>query len=328
MSQVHATPSSSNLSSSTPSSSVTNRREFVRRTAMMSAVAAGMDAVPSTVLGLDSQLGSDSQKKLSPGRLRLSLSAYSLRSLLTKPSDGMDLFQLVDYCHAHDVAGVELTSYYFPKEVTTEYLAELKHHCHRRGVTISGGAIANDFCQRDQAKIERDIEHAIRWIDHYSFLGAPVIRIFAGTQPSDDSWDATIQRCTTACNRLGLYAQSKGMLLGLENHGGVTAKAEGLLQILGGIQSKSIGVNFDSGNFRSTSDPYLELEQIAPYAVNAQLKVEMFPNGKREDADIARILSILRTANYSGWVALEYEAEEPPLTAIPKWLEAIKQLIG
>ena len=54
----------------------------------------------------------------------------------------------------------------------------------------------------------------------------------------------------------------------------------------------------------------------------------MFPNGKREDADIARILSILRTANYSGWVALEYEAEEPPLTAIPKWLEAIKQLIG
>ena len=315
---MHATPSSSNLSSSTPSSSVTNRREFVRRTAMMSAVAAGMDAVPSTVLGLDSQLGSDSQKKLSPGRLRLSLSAYSLRSLLTKPSDGMDLFQLVDYCHAHDVAGVELTSYYFPKEVTTEYLAELKHHCHRRGVTISGGAIANDFCQRDQAKIERDIEHAIRWID----------RIFAGTQPSDDSWDATIQRCTTACNRLGLYAQSKGMLLGLENHGGVTAKAEGLLQILGGIQSKSIGVNFDSGNFLSTSDPYLELEQIAPYAVNAQLKVEMFPNGKREDADIARILSILRTANYSGWVALEYEAEEPPLTAIPKWLEAIKQLIG
>jgi hydroxypyruvate isomerase len=70
------------------------------------------------------------------------------------------------------------------------------------------------------------------------------------------------------------------------------------------------------------------LEQIAPYAVNAQLKVEMFPNGKREEADIARILSILRTANYSGWVALEYEAEEPPLTAIPKWLEAIKKLIG
>ena len=124
-----------------------------------------------------------------------------------------------------------------------------------------------------------------------------------------------------------LYANSTGMFLGLDNQGGFTAKAEGILQICGGIQSKSIGVNVESGKFRSTTDPYLELEQIEPYAVNAQLKVEMFPNGKREEADIARILSILRAANYSGWVALEYEAEEPPLTAIPKWLETIKKLI-
>lgn len=274
--------------------------------------------------GVTKTIAFESKNKPSPGRLRLSLSAYSFRSLLTKSNDAMDLFQLVDYCHEHDVSGVELTSYYFPKDVTTEYLAELKYHCHVRGVSISGGAIANDFCQRDQDKVAQDIEHAKRWIDHYSFLGAPVIRIFAGTQPSDDTWDSTLSRCVAACDKLGQYAQSKGMMLGLENHGGVTAKAEGLLEILRGIQSKSIGINFDSGNFRSTSDPYLELEQIAPFAVNAQLKVDMFPNGKREDADIQRILSILRTANYSGWVALEYEAEEPPLIAIPRWLKTIK----
>ena len=296
------------------------RRAFFRTTAALSVSAWAASMLPGRVAAVDPIA------KNAPGRMRLSLCAYSFRSLLTKTSDGMDLFQLVDYCHKHNVPGVELTSYYFPKEVSQEYLSELKYHCHRRGVSISGGAIANDFCQLDIAKVDRDIEHGKRWIDYYAFLGAPVIRIFAGTQPSGDSWETTVSRCVAACDKLGAYAASKGMLLGLENHGGVTAKAEGLLEIVRGIQSKSIGINFDSGNFRG-ANPYAELEQIAPYAVNAQLKVEMFPNGERKQADLERVLSILRKANYSGWVALEYEADEPPETAIPLWLEKIAKLL-
>jgi len=263
-----------------------------------------------------------------PGQLRLSLAAYSLRNLLTKPNGGMDLFQFVDYCHDQGIAGAELTSYYFPKEVTQEYLVELKQHCHRRGISISGGAIRNDFCQSDPTKVREDIEHAKQWVDYYATLGAPVIRIFAGGQPKDEPLPATIKRCVEACETLAKYAAQKGVYLGLENHGGVTAKAEGLLEIVQSVQGKSFGVNFDSGNFRSTSDPYAELELIAPFAVNAQIKVEMFPNDRREETDLARVLSILRRAGYSGWVALEYEAEEDPLVAIPRWLKKLKSLVG
>ena len=36
---------------------------------------------------------------------------------------------------------------------------------------------------------------------------------------------------------------------------------------------------------------------------------------------------ILRNAGYSGWVALEYEASEEPLEAIPRWLDKLKKLI-
>jgi sugar phosphate isomerase/epimerase len=42
-------------------------------------------------------------------------------------------------------------------------------------------------------------------------------------------------------------------------------------------------------------------------------------------ADLGRILKILKDSHYSGWVALEYEAAEPPLEAIPRWLEEIKK---
>ena len=263
--------------------------------------------------------------RLVPGRMQLSLAAYSLRDLLKGNKDGWDLFKFVDYCHEQGIPGAELTSYYFPADVNDAYIVELKEHCRRRGISVSGGAIANDFCQMDNDKLKRDLEHTKLWIDRYALLGAGAIRVFAGSQPKDDSWPATRDRCIATLQEACKYAHSKGIYLALENHGGVTAKSEGLLEIVRGVQAPSFGVNFDSGNFRSTEDPYVELASIAPYAVNAQIKVEMFPGGKRELADLGRILRILKDSKYSGWVALEYEASDPPLEAIPRWLAEIKK---
>lgn len=263
--------------------------------------------------------------RLVPGRMQLSLAAYSLRDLLKGNKDGWDLFKFVDYCHEQGIPGAELTSYYFPADVNDAYIVELKEHCRRRGISVSGGAIANDFCQMDNDKLKRDLEHTKLWIDRYALLGAGAIRVFAGSQPKDDSWPATRDRCIATLQEACKYAHSKGIYLALENHGGVTAKSEGLLEIVRGVQAPSFGVNFDSGNFRSTEDPYAELASIAPYAVNAQIKVEMFPGGKRELADLGRILRILKDSKYSGWVALEYEASDPPLEAIPRWLAEIKK---
>jgi sugar phosphate isomerase/epimerase len=257
--------------------------------------------------------------------MQLSLAAYSLRDLLKGNKDGWDLFKFVDYCHEQGIPGAELTSYYFPADVNDAYIVELKEHCRRRGISVSGGAIANDFCQMDNDKLKRDLEHTKLWIDRYALLGAGAIRVFAGSQPKDDSWPATRDRCIATLQEACKYAHTQGIYLALENHGGVTAKSEGLLEIVRGVQAPSFGVNFDSGNFRSTEDPYAELASIAPYAVNAQIKVEMFPGGKRELADLGRILRILKDSKYSGWVALEYEASEPPLEAIPRWLAEIKK---
>ena len=150
----------------------------------------------------------------------------------------------------------------------------------------------------------------------------------AGSQPKGEDWPDTRDRCISALEQVSKYAHSKGIYLGLENHGGVTAKAAGLLDIVKGVNAPGFGVNFDSGNFRSTENPYAELAEIAPYAVNAQIKVEMFPNGNRELADLPRILKILSDSNYSGWVALEYEAADPPLEAIPKWLAELKKSLS
>ena len=266
----------------------------------------------------------------SPGNLKLSLAAYSMRKYLTANEDGkqeMDLFDFVDFCADQGLPGAELTSYYFPEDVNRKYLLELKRHCHLRGISISGGAIRNDFCQQDEEKLEADIQHTRKWIDYYSVLGAPAIRIFAGKKKADEPLDAALNRCAKVCSQVCRYAARKGVMLALENHGGVTAYAKDLLSIVTQVKSPAFGINFDSGNFRSTEDPYQELEMIAPYAVNAQVKVEITIGGKKQTSDLPRVVEILKNSGYSGWVALEYEAKEEPKEAIPEWLTQLKTMI-
>ncbi len=275
--------------------------------------------------------GIDPFDRPKPGNLRLSLAAYSLRQYLapkTRSPQSMDLFGFIDFCHSQGIPGVELTSYYFPESVTQEYLLAIKRHCHLRGMTISGGAIRNDFCQQNESGLKADLEHTRLWIDRYALLGAPVIRIFAGTQPEGEPLSTTLARCVQYCDLACQYAEQKGVLLALENHGGVTAKADGLLEIVRKIKSTAFGVNFDSGNFQSSDNPYAELEKIAPYAVNAQIKVEMRVAGKDQPTDLQRVLRLLKDAGYSGWVALEYESKEEPLQAIPKHLDELKRLLA
>ena len=267
--------------------------------------------------------------------LKLSLAAYSFHRHLPqnwpspKKDGAMTLLDFIDFCAEQNLDGAELTSYYFPAEVTPEYLRQIKERMFRLGLDISGTAIGNDFCKPAGEALDAEQAMTRKWIDYASELGAPVIRIFAGNVPKGDTEAAALDRCVAAIDKAVAYAETKSVVLALENHGGITATPEQLLAIVKRVAaSPNFGVNFDSGNFR-TADPYASLEMIAPYAMNAQIKVTVSPNGgKKEEADLARIIAMLKTANYRGYVVLEYEEEEEPRTAIPPLIKKLRELIA
>ena len=71
-------------------------------------------------------------------------------------------------------------------------------------------------------------------------------------------------------------------------------------------------------NYLNTKPLIHDLERIAPYAVVCQIKTEVHPAGKEiQEADLRRLLDILRKSNFRGYVALEYEAKEDAKRAIP-----------
>ena len=176
----------------------------------------------------------------------------------------------------------------------------------RLGLDISGTAIANDFCLPEGDARAQSLAHTRRWIDHAATLGAPVIRIFAGNVPAGDTEAACISRCVAGIDEVLEHAAQKGVCLALENHGGITTRPEQMLQIVKQVrESPWFGVNFDGGNFRS-ADPYADLAQIAPYALNVQIKTDIFRNDKREDTDLERVIAILKSAGYRGYIGHEF----------------------
>lgn len=266
-----------------------------------------------------------------PAVLKLGLAAYSLRQYLTAAAGtqgAIDLIGFLDYCKKIGVGGAELTSYYFPTEVTLQYLNALKRHAHMAGLTISGGAIRNDYCQPAGEKLNADMAHTEQWINHYAELGAPVIRIFAGKAPTGEGEDVVIARCVETIGKACEMAGKRGVMLALENHGGITTKSETMLKIIQAVNSPWFGVNLDTGNFSSGPDPYAEMAKIAPYSINVQVKTDVTISGKKEPADYGKIMKILKDANYSGWVVLEYEGAEEPYAAIPKHIEQMRAAMG
>lgn len=304
-----------------------NRRTFLK-SCTLSLAGLGLAAGPLTAI--------EPFKRVGKPRLQLSLAAYSFREFFKDttsarktppPADKLiDLFQFIDYCAEHDCAGTELTSYYFPKNLTSEFLVQIRRHAFLRGVAISGTSVGNTFTLPAGPKRDEQISMVKKWIDHAAVMTAPHIRIFAGNAAKDQTKDDAKKQCIAAIEECADYAGQKGIFLGIENHGGIVAEAADLLDIVRTVKSPWVGINLDTGNFHS-EDPYRELADCAPYSVNAQIKVEVRRRGqsKSEPADLAKIVKLLREAGYQGYVALEYEAAEDPWKAVPVWLKRMQE---
>ena len=60
----------------------------------------------------------------------------------------------------------------------------------------------------------------------------------------------------------------------------------------------------------------------------AQFKTEIHPKDKpKEEADLSKLVEMMRKVNYRGYVALEYEAAENAKVAVPRYLTTLRKLL-
>ena len=299
-----------------------NRRQFL---GSLGAITAGV-TIPST-------FALEPIHRERPFFSGLSMTTYSLKDHMRwwvgKTGEGtMEMIDYLEYCAELGLEAAELTSYFFPEPLDQSYTFKVKRTAHLLGLDISGGAMGNSFAHypgSDEAKAQ--MEYCKRWIDHFVDMGAPVIRVFAERgRPKGASDKQVIQNVIANLEDALVYAEKRGVILGLENHD-LVKNIDYLMQILDAFDSEWLGVIWDSANFSPVPDPYVEMERIAPYAVTAQVKVMTKVMGKDVPTDYARMVQILKEANYRGYLVFEYEEEKDPFVAIPEHLGKLRRLI-
>jgi sugar phosphate isomerase/epimerase len=302
------------------------RRDFLKQSTFAAAGALGAGLLSR----VDAAAAPNPVRASGSSHIKLSCAAYSYRQYLTsKPEPKMTLDDFVDACAAMNLDACEPTSYYFPdeKHVSDDYAVHLKHKTFLLGLDVSGTAVGNNFCLPPGEKRDAEIQHVKNWIDYSAAFGAPCIRIFAGSVPKGHTVEEARAWAVEGIKASLAHAAERGVFLALENHGGITSTSDDLLAIVDQIDHPWFGVNLDTGNFQ-TADPYADLAKAAPHAVTVQIKTEVSRGGKNEPADLARVIDILRAVDYRGYVALEYEAAEDPLAAIPRYCDELRKLIS
>lgn len=316
-----------------------NRRTFLTRSV---AIAAGLGFTSSSAG--QKQIEKDVTAKADPAQNthspnRIAVSTYSFWRF----KDGLKLpiEACIDQAAEMGFDGVDILHIQMEKE-SNDYLQNLKRRALINGLDLCCMFTHQGFVSPDKDKRQKNIDHTIKCIELAYKLGIPIIRINTGRWGTTKSFDKlmenrgieptlpgytdedgfkwvidSIEKCLPA-------AQKSGVILGLENHWGLSRTPEGLMRIINAIDSPWLRVLLDTGNF--LEEPYDKLEQCAPQAVFMQVKT-YFGGGiwYTLDLDYNRIARIMRKHNFRGYLSLEFEGNEDYRTAIPKSLVLLRK---
>ena len=282
------------------------------------------------------------QEPPAPRRTRFAVASYSFWQFRNAPL--RDLEKCIDLAADMGFDGVEILHRQMENE-DNNYLQNLKRRAFVNGLALCGFATHQGFLSPDKEVRQKNVNHTIHCIELAYALGIPTMRVNTGTWGTSKNFDELMKRRGIEPPKPGYTdedgykwvidglsqclkaAEKCGVLLGLENHWGLGRTPEGVLRVVEAINSPWLQVTMDTGNF--LEDPYDRLEKLAPKTVLVQTKT-YYGGGLwyTLDLDHARIAAMLRKYKYRGWVSLEFEGKEDPLTGIPKSLAALRKAFG
>jgi sugar phosphate isomerase/epimerase len=282
-------------------------------------------AVTSAGIALNIQPAS-AKKNSAVNGLKTSLNAFSFNASLLDGS--MTISDMLDFCADSGFEGVDITGYYFkgyPQVPSDEYLFQIKRKAFRLGLEISGTGVRNDFTIADKTKREQEVALVKNWIEVAAKIGAPVIRIFAGNQKNEGitkeqvtEWMLKdIQTCVD-------YGKQHGVIIGLQNHNDFIQTAGQVIRIIETINSEWLGLILDTGSYR-VLDPYEEIAKSVKYTINWQIKENVFINGAEKETDLDKLMGIIKSSGYKGYLPIETLGEGDPKIKVTALLAKLQK---
>ena len=243
-----------------------DRRSFLTMTAAAVAAAAA-------------PVGASAQTAPPKARFRTGLVAYSYRQALQAKT--MKYEDLINVAVDTGTDGIDMTVYWLPS-TEADYLRSLRHLAYRNRVEIYSIGTRVQLAQPTPDLQEKQLAELRKWVEVAQRVGATHIRVFGGQKPAGATLEQAVGFAAETLKRGAEIAGARGVILGIEDDGGITDFAKETIEIVRRADSPYAGMNLDIGNFRPPK-VYDQIEMSIPYAVSTHIKTEIAQR-RRQDA--------------------------------------------
>lgn len=235
------------------------------------------------------------------------------------------------------------------QEQRLENAAAIRAAADAVGLPICAYAVGANLYQPTPEQNRAEVERVKQLVDVAAVLGAPVMRhdvVWSlGKQGEARSFDRMLPCIAANAREISEYASKKGIRTCSENHGLIAQDSDRMERLFNAVAHDNYGLLVDVGNFRCVDEDSVHaVSLLAPYAVHVHAKDfkpaetnGFLTRGHRYiqgtvvgegSVPVKQCLAILQRAGYNGYVTLEYEGEEDPLTALPRGLQNLRRYLS
>lgn len=238
-----------------------------------------------------------------------------------------------------------------------EYAHKLAEEAKKLEMPLSSFTFGADFLYGSDGDIDAEIERVKCMVDIAEILGVPSIRHDAtrGYDAKDRlqrGFEELLPTLIKGCRVVTEYASTKGIRTTVENHGFFCQDSMRVEKLVTGVAHPNFGLLVDMGNFLCADEnPADAVSRVAPYAYYAHAKDFHVKSGMAAnpgngffksrggnylrgaiighgDVPVLQCLSILKQAGYDGYIAIEFEGMEHPLTGIQVGLANLRHYLA
>jgi sugar phosphate isomerase/epimerase len=283
--------------------------------------------------------------KIRNNRAAMKISNYSLSYATLFTQGRMDVFQFLALCRELGVDGASLHIRNL-QNTEADHLKRVRRAYLDAGLSVSQVTVSTNFGLPGERQ-EGELKRAREAIRVAVFLGAPLLRIFAGSPANEAERPKALDRAATAVRKLCEEAAEQGMPIGLQNHnhGALCRTGDDVLRFFKAVDHPNLTFVLDTGQFAGSrgasgkpppelrqADYLASIRQTAPLARYVRAKFyNPRPDGSEPFLDYDKIFDILHSVHYPGFVDIVYEPGvgtggpgEDVRTAIPRVVKFLR----
>ena len=179
-----------------------------------------------------------------------------------------------------------------------------------------------DLAGENEEQRLKSIDNHKLWIDTAAEMNCTSVRLNLYGSKDIETWKALSIESLT---KLGEHAKGTGLNVIVENHGRITSNIPELMNAINGVGMDNVGTLPDFGNFcmadegygsvfdgtcETVYDFYKGVKEMMPKAFAVSAKSNDFDeNGDEKTIDYTKMLKIVKSFGYTGYIGVEYEGE-------------------